>query len=77
MIVELDVFYNKLKANIKDLEAKRSYNERTIFDSKGKRLRRKLEQGYLKGLGDGIKAVDKTYKSFLKEIDCEANDGQK
>jgi len=62
------VFYSQLKANLKNLQAKRSYNERTIFDWRGKKMRRKLEKGYLKGLRDGLSVLDKTYKKFIKEF---------
>ncbi len=74
MSVELDIFYNRLLANLKNKQAERSYKERTIFDSNGKRMRRKLEKGYLKGLDDGINLVKKTYKKFLKELSVEDRD---
>ena len=69
MIVEVDIFFNQLKANLKNLQAKRSYKERTIFDFKGKRMRRKLEQGYLKGVDDCYKILLKTYKRMNKELE--------
>jgi len=76
MPAELVVFYNKLIANLKSLEAKRSFKERTIFDWHGKRLRRKLEKGYLKGVQDGVSMVRKTYKKIIKELEknvCQEN----
>ena len=76
MIVELDVFCNKVIAEFKTLQAKRSYKERTIFDKKGKRMRRKLEEGYHKGLKDAIRILEHRYKKFTKELEKEAENEQ-
>lgn len=62
----IDLFYFKCEASLKGLQAKRSYSERTIFDSKGKRMRRKLEKGYCKGLNDALSIIKKEYKKFLR-----------
>lgn len=75
MSVEVIIFFNQLKANLKHLQAKRSYKERTIFDWHGKRLRRKLEQGYLKGVSDCLKILNKTYRKLNEEVAL--NDGQR
>lgn len=65
---EIDLFYFKCESSLKGLQAKRSFNERCFFDFKGKRLRRKLEKGYCKGVNDALNVVKKQYKKFLKEL---------
>lgn len=65
---EIDLFYFKCESSLKGLQAKRSFTERCFFDSKGKRLRRKLEKGYCKGLSDAITILRKEYKKFIKEL---------
>ena len=76
MFIELDVFCNKVLSELKDLQAKRSYKERTIFDRKGKRMRRKLEEGYHKGLKDAICIFERRYKKFTKDLEREAENEQ-
>lgn len=67
-LVDLELFYNKCIASLKSLEAKRSYKERTIFDFSGKRMRRKLEKGYLKGVNDALKILAKKHKEYIKAV---------
>lgn len=74
MLQEIELFYNQILVELKDLQAKRSYSERTIFDKSGKRMRRNLEKGYHKGLRDGIKIVHRRYKRFIKTLLSEASD---
>lgn len=62
----LDLFYYKLLSELEKEKAKRSFLERTIFDFKGKKMRRKLEKGYLAGLNSSIRKLKKVKKDFDK-----------
>lgn len=61
---ELDLFYYKLLSELQKQKAKRSFWERTIFDFKGKRMRRKLERGYISGVDSSIKTLKRVKKDF-------------
>lgn len=62
----LDLFYYKLLSEFEKQKAKRSFLERTIFDFKGKKMRRKLEKGYLAGINNSIRTLKRVKKDFDK-----------
>ena len=70
----IDLFYFKCQASLKGLQAKRSFEERSFFDFKGKFLRRKLEKGYCKGVNDCLTIIKKEYKKFIKQVLNEARE---
>lgn len=61
---DFDLYYFKAISEVEKIKAKRSYNERTIFDWKGKKMRRKLERGYISGVNSAIKVLKKLKKEF-------------
>lgn len=61
---ELDLYFYQVLAALENEKSKRSYNERTIFDFKGKKMRRKLEKGYYAGVKSAIKVLKKVKKEF-------------
>ena len=67
--MDLDLFYYRVLAEFEKMKGKRSYYERTIFDRKGEKMRRKLEKGYIAGVNSAIKSLKATRKVFLKEYE--------
>lgn len=69
---ELELFYYRFLSDLEKEKSKRCYSERTVFDWKGKRMRRKLEKGYVSGLNSAIKVLKKVKKDFdNKNVDRE------
>lgn len=64
---ELELFYYRVLSELEKIKSKRSYKERTIVDWKGKKLRRKLEKGYIAGINSAIKSLKKTRAEFIKD----------
>lgn len=62
---EFEIFYFKALSALEKVKSKRSLNERTIFDFKGKFMRRKLEKGYIAGVNSAIRVL----KKVKKEVD--------
>lgn len=62
---EFDLYYFKAISELEKVKSNRSLNERTIFDFKGKRMRQKLEKGYISGVNSAIKVL----KRVKKEVD--------
>ena len=69
--MDFDIYYFKALSELEKVKSKRSYNERTIFDSKGKKMRRKLEKGFLNGVDSAIKVLKRVKKEFNSEKDSE------
>lgn len=61
------IYYLKAVSALEKVKSDRSYNERTIFDWKGKRMRRKLEKGYISGVNSAIKILKKVKKDYEKD----------
>lgn len=68
----LELYFYKVLAELENVKSVRSFKERTIFDFKGKKMRRKLEKGYLSGINSSIKVLKKVKKDFDKayEMQC-------
>ena len=66
---EFEIYFFKVIGQLEKIKSDRSLNERTIFDFKGKRMRRKLEKGYISGVNSALKVL----KRVKKEVDkrCE------
>lgn len=62
---EFEIYYFKALSALEKVKSKRSFKERTIFDFKGKRMRRKLEKGYIAGVNSAIRVL----KKVKKEVD--------
>lgn len=62
---EFEIYFYKVLSALEKVKSKRSYKERTIFDFKGKRMRRKLEKGYISGVNSAIRVL----KNVKKEVD--------
>ena len=62
---EFDIFYFKTLSALEKVKSKRSLKERTIFDFRGKFMRRKLEKGYISGVNSAIRVL----KNVKKEVD--------
>lgn len=63
--MEFEIYYYKVISELEKKKSKRSLDERTLFDWKGKRMRRKLEKGFISGINSAIKVL----KQVKKEID--------
>ena len=63
--MDFNLYFYKVIGELEKIQSKRSYKERTIFDKKGKKMRRKLEQGYI----SGVKAAIKVLYKVKKEVD--------
>ena len=59
---DFEIFYYKAVGELEKVKSKRSYKERTIFDWKGKRMRLKLEKGFISGVNSAIKVLKKVKK---------------
>ena len=64
---ELELFYYRALSELEKIKGVRCYNERTLCDWKGKRMRRKLEKGYIAGVKSAIKALKKVKMEFYKD----------
>ena len=62
---EFEIYFYKVLSALEKVKSKRSFKERTIFDFKGKRMRRKLEKGYISGVNSAIRVL----KNVKKEVD--------
>ena len=62
---EFVIFYFKTLSALEKVKSKRSLKERTIFDFRGKFMRRKLEKGYISGVNSAIRVL----KNVKKEVD--------
>ncbi len=62
---DFEIYYYKAISELEKVKSKRSLRERTIFDFWGKRMRRKLEKGYIAGVNSAIKVL----KKVKKEVD--------
>lgn len=66
-MTEFDLYYFKVIGELEKVKSKRSLKERTIFDKEGKRMRQKLEKGYIKGVQSAIKVLKSVKKDFDKQ----------
>ena len=64
---ELELFYYRVLSELEKIKGSRCYNERTICDFKGKRMRRKLEKGYIAGIKSAIKMLKKVKVEFYND----------
>lgn len=67
---EFYLIYYKLLSEFEKIKGKKSFKERTIFDRKGKKMRRKLEKGYIAGVDSAIKVLKEIRKEFEQNA-CE------
>ena len=59
---DFEIFYYKAVSELEKVKSKRSYKERTIFDREGKKMRLKLEKGFISGINSAIKVLKKVKK---------------
>lgn len=64
-MVEFEIYFYKVLSALEKVKSKRSFKERTFFDFNGKRMRRKLEKGFISGVNAAIRVL----KNVKKEVD--------
>ena len=67
--MDFDLYFYKAISELEKIKAKRSLKERAIFDKDGKKLRLKLEKGYVSGVNTAIDVLKRVRKEFLKDYE--------
>lgn len=74
---EINLFYYTFLSELEKAKSKRCYSERVVFDKDGKKVRRKLEKGYVAGVSSAISVLKKVKKEFDKNNEIKKMESEK